>query len=555
MRITDLWRRARARWPSYGQPMRTETLALIASLFFTLACNGAFWAALTAQKSWLSFDTGYLLIFTSLLMTGLQWLLLLLVINRWTAKPLLILLFCLTAPAVYFMSKYGVYLDKSMLRNIFETDAREASELLDWAMLPYWLGYAVVPAALLWHVKVAHTSLKHAAAARAASLLAAVVMVVAGVWPVMNQLVPTLREHKELRYLVTPSNYIIATVRVMAAQPVALAGERPAREVIAADARRAHSAAGRKPRAFVLVVGETVRSTDWGLNGYPRQTTPELAARDLVNYRSVRSCGTDTATSLPCMFSLYGRQHYDEDKIHNSESLLHVLNRVSVAVRWRDNQSGCKGVCDGLPTEDVSSAADPVLCDGQRCFDGILLQGLKAQIESAQGDTLIVLHMLGNHGPAYYQRYPSAFRRFTPTCDTTDLSECSHEALVNTYDNAILYTDHVLATLINDLKSITTHDTGMLYVSDHGESLGEKNLYLHGVPYVIAPDEQTHVPMAMWLSPGLAGTRHLDLACLARSAQTGDVTHDNLFHTLLGLFDVQTQAYDASLDLMKGCQG
>ena len=552
MRISDLPRHAQALWQGGSRPIHTEILALLISLFFTLTGNGAFWSALTVHKPIFLADTVYLMFFTGLLMTGLQWLLLLLVINRWTAKPLMFLLLCLSAPAVYFMSKYGVYLDKAMVRNIFETDMREASELFDWAMVPYWLGYALLPGLLLWRLTIARTSLRRAFNMRAASILVAIIMVAAGLWPVMNQLVPAFREHKELRYLVTPSNFLISSVRLMAAQPVAMAGEPAKREITAPDAHIAIT--GRKPQAVVLVIGETVRAANWGLNGYPRQTTPELATRDLINFRRVISCGTDTATSLPCMFSPYGRANYDEDRIRRSESLLHVLNRVGVRVLWRDNQSGCKGVCDGLSVEDASTAAEPGLCDGKRCFDGILLQGLKERIAAAQGDTLIVLHMLGNHGPAYYQRYPSDFRRFTPTCDTTDLASCSHEALVNTYDNAILYTDHILAALIDELNGITSHDTAMLYVSDHGESLGEKSLYLHGVPYAIAPDEQTHVPMAMWLSSRLAESLRVTPSCLTRLAQTETVSHDHLFHTLLGLFGVQTQAYDATLDMMKECK-
>lgn len=536
-----------------ARPMHTEWLALLASLFFTLTCNGAFWSALTAHKPLFSADTVVLVFFTGLLMTGLQWLLLLLLINRWTVKPLLLVLLGLSAPAIYFMSKYGLYLDKSMVRNIFETDVREASELFDWAMLPYWLGYALVPGFLLWRIPIARSTFRRALGRRVMSLLSAFAMVAIGLWPVMDQLVPTFREHKELRYLVTPSNFIVSSVRLMASPSASLAGEPRTREVIAADAHRPVPTE-RRAQAIVLVVGETVRAANWGLNGYARQTTPELAAQELFNFPDVISCGTDTATSLPCMFSLYGRAHYDEDRIRRSESLLHVLHRVGIDVLWRDNQSGCKGVCDGLPTENLSTATETDLCDGNRCFDGILLQGLKERIAAAPGDILIVLHMLGNHGPAYYQRYPSDFRRFSPTCDTTDLASCSHDALVNTYDNAILYTDHVLNTLIEDLKTVTTHDTAMLYVSDHGESLGEKNLYLHGFPYAIAPDEQTHVPMVMWLSSELTTSRHLDRSCLARSAHTATLSQDHLFHTLLGLFDVQTTSYDVTLDMMATCR-
>jgi len=535
-----------------SKPVRTEILGLFASLLFTLAYNGAFWSALTSERNWSSVDTWYLVFFTGVLITGLQWLLFLLVLNRWTAKPLLILLAMLTAPAVYFMTHYGVPLNKSMLQNLLETDIREASEFLDWKLLLYLLGYGILPSLVLWNIEIIHSGKMQAAAiSRAGFILAALLMIGIGVWPIMNQLVPAMREHKELRFLITPSNYLVSMGE-------ALADLRQTRSnqpllTIARDAHRNKNTTTAKPKAFILVIGETVRADNWGLNGYARQTTPELAALEVINFRDVTSCGTDTATSLPCMFSIQGRHNFDAGLIHDSESLLHVMNRTGITVYWRENQAGCKGVCDSFLVENLSSESDPSLCNGERCFDGILLRGIKEKIEFARGDVLIVLHMLGNHGPAYYQRYPEEFRRFTPTCDTTDLASCSRVALINTYDNAILYTDHVLAKLIADLKGITTHDTGMLYVSDHGESLGENNLYLHGIPHVFAPREQTHVPMIMWISPDFMADQQLDGACLDRLASTQAVSHDYLIHTLLQLFDIQTMSYEPALDLTATC--
>src|SRR5690606_23679086 len=151
-----------------------------------------------------------------------------------------------------------------------------------------------------------------------------------------------------------------------------------------------------------------------------------------------------------------------------------------------------------------ADATDPALCSGKRCFDEILLSGLRARIEPDGRDRVVVLHQLGNHGPAYYQRYPPAFRRFTPTCDTEQLGNCSRQEIANSYDNAVLYTDHFLARAIDMLRDDPDYDTVLVYVSDHGESLGENRLFLHGVPRAIAPSQQTQVPMVMWFSPGFA---------------------------------------------------
>lgn len=532
--------------------LRTETLTLLASIVLTLVCNGAFWSALIGPRTLSSPDAWRLLLCTGLLITGLQWLMLLLIANRWTVKPLLMVLAVLTAAADYFMANYGVYLDKAMLRNLFETDAKEAAELLDWKMLLYLL-YAAIPVWWLGRIGIRRTGWRLAAAVRGGSLIGAVSMAGLGLWPVTNELVPTLREHKELRYLVTPSNYIVSSLRVLFEKAISSVPDQ-AREVIAQDARRSPQADARKPVALVLVVGETVRAANWGLSGYVRQTTPELAVRGVLNFRRMISCGTDTATSVPCLFSFNGRRQYNWTEIRRRESLLHVLNRAGVAILWRDNQSGCKGVCDGLAVEDLSASFNPALCDGKRCFDEILLEGLQEKIDAAPGDILIVLHMLGNHGPAYYQRYPAAYRQWTPTCDTSKLASCSQEALINTYDNAILYTDHVLAKAIDLLVGITTHDTGLMYVSDHGESLGEMNLYLHGMPFAIAPSEQTHVPMIQWFSSGFVRAKRLNMHCLQTRAVRQPAMHDHLFHTLLNLLDVQSAIYDPAWDLLADCQ-
>ncbi|HET7775834.1 MAG TPA: sulfatase-like hydrolase/transferase, partial [Azospira sp.] len=309
-----------------------------------------------------------------------------------------------------------------------------------------------------------------------------------------------------------------------------------------------------KPALFVIVVGETARAGNWGLNGYGRQTTPELAQLDVINFREVDSCGTNTEVSVPCLFSAYGRRHYDESKIRGSESLLHVLDHAGLKVLWRDNQSGCKGACDGLPTESLASAGIPGLCDGERCLDEVLLHNLEQVLADDKGNRVVVMHQLGNHGPAYYKRYPDAFRRFTPTCDSSDLRQCSREQIVNAYDNALLYTDHVLARTIAFLKTQEKrYDTAMVYVSDHGESLGENNLFLHGIPYSIAPQEQTRVPMVMWFSPGYARDFKVNVPCLKARAQKL-ASHDNLFHSVLGLLDVQTSVYERDMDLAAECR-
>ena len=179
----------------------------------------------------------------------------------------------------------------------------------------------------------------------------------------------------------------------------------------------------------------------------------------------------------------------------------------------------------------------------------------REEIPRVDRNTVFVLHMIGNHGPAYFRRYPPQFRRFLPDCETAELRDCTRQQVVNSYDNAILYTDHVLASVIGTLQDAPQRlDSAMIYVSDHGESLGEHGLYLHGIPYSIAPELQKHVPMVVWLSRPMSASGDVNVACL-RSRAHEALSHDNLFHSVLGLMDVRTAAYLPARDIFDGCRG
>jgi lipid A ethanolaminephosphotransferase len=271
-----------------------------------------------------------------------------------------------------------------------------------------------------------------------------------------------------------------------------------------------------------------------------------------VNFRDVTACGSSTEVALPCMFSPYGRAHYDKERIKHSESLMHVLEHAGIHNLWRDNQTGCKGVCEGLAFESFEHGNVPGDCIKDGCLDEAMLHGLSDRIAARPGDQVIVLHQLGNHGPAYYARYPSSFRRYMPECTTPDLGLCSREQIVNAYDNALLYTDHFLTRTIHLLSEQSERDTALIYLADHGESLGENGLFLHGVPYAIAPDTQLRVPLLVWLSPQFAADRGVDMSCLRRRGSES-VTQDHLFHSVLGLMQVRTPEYNASLDLFSRC--
>jgi lipid A ethanolaminephosphotransferase len=524
----------------------TTTLSLVTSLFASVACNGNLWSklyVLSATANW-----GFLLAMF-VLVSALQFIIFTLLINRWTAKPLLAIICLLTGATVYFMHRFGVYMDAAMIRNVAETDPREVRDLLAWDMFPYFGFYVALPWLLLWRIRIKKPPLQKSWYIRPLTIIIALLVSASAFYPISKQLIPLMREQKTLRYLITPSNYIYSLLRVFVLKEQGL---RP-REVIGMDAIRTPRLSGEKPRLLVIMVGETHRAANWGLNGYSRLTTPKLATEEVINFRQATSCGTNTATSVPCMFSVYGRRHYDEDRIRGSESLLNVLQHAGIQALWMDNQSGCKGVCKGVDEIVMKEADDPSQCRHGECLDGVLLAGLDTALGTNSGDRILVLHMMGLHGPAYFQRYPNEYRRFTPTCDTTQLETCTHAQIVNTYDNAMLYSDHVIASVIDRLKSVSArYETALLFASDHGESLGENGLYLHSIPYAIAPDEQTHIPMILWLSPEFRTSTKLKMDCLRRRADQ-PASHDNLFHTVIGLMGVSTTLYDPSMDLTTGC--
>ncbi len=538
---------ARAQALAQWRPqVSTEALIVLACLYFSVFANATFWKAAAGDVTpslWMAS--------LFLLVTAVHGLLLSLLVWERTARIVLALLAVTAALAGHYMRAYGIYIDADMIRNVLHTDWREASDLAGPDML--WPLLAALPAVLvLWRVRVRARPLRQALLARLGLLLALLAAACAGVLPSMQPLTAFLRNQREVRYLVTPANVMVSLAKVVTEEPPG----RPRLQLpIGEDAVQMPAATMRRPRLLVLVVGETARAANWGLGGYARQTTPELARRgDVLDFPQVTACGSSTEVSLPCMFSPWGRADYDEKKIRGHQSVLHVLERAGVATLWRDNQSGCKGVCSGLAFEDLHARADPALCDGLRCHDAILLQGLEEVVARHRGDQVVVLHMLGNHGPTYFERYPPAFRRFVPVCESSDLGRCSREQIVNAYDNALLYTDHVLAAAIDRLAALPGRDTALLYVSDHGESLGEKGLYLHGMPYAIAPREQLEVPMVAWFSPGWRRDMRLDEACLRRQA-AAPRSHDELFHTLLGLADVNTSLYRPDRDIFRPCRG
>ncbi len=467
-------------------------------------------------------------------------------------KPLLIFLLVVSSAANYFMFNFGIFIDSNMIRNIVETHTQEALDFVTPSSIFWVLFSGVIPAVLLLLTRIDYQPLLRELRFRIFALAGSLAMI--GIIAALFFRVYAAfgRNNIDLPKLINPTNYIYATTRYL----FQLNTDRQLQRLDDSARLVSYKDKDAKPTVFILIVGETARAANFSLYGYPRETNPLLAKEDIVSFRNTYSCGTATEISVPCMFSHLPRKRFDVDKAPNFENMLDLLKQTGFDVLWRDNDNGCKGVCERVPTEKLYRKRDSRYrnVDGDGCFDEILVDDLEKYLANIKKNTFIVLHTIGSHGPAYYKRYTDNFRKFTPTCDSAEVQKCTHEELVNTYDNTILYTDFVVTKAINILKKFPQLESGLLYVSDHGESLGENNTFLHSAPYSTAPDTQIKVPMVLWMSENMKKSAHLDYRCVAKKAKQDTFSHDNLYHTLLALMGVKTKTYDKSSDMLDSCR-
>ncbi len=520
-------------------------LILLSAAFFTVAFNVAFFrnlAAVYAQQPW-----GYAhMLALGVVLYCMLVMLLALVSFRPLIKPAITGLLLVAACAAYFMDSYNVIIDRDMIVNALSTDAAETADLLSLRMLLYLTCLAALPATGLWRLRIRPESRRMALRNRLLMTVAAFTVALSVMLIANSFFVSFVREHKALRYYTNPLTPLHSFYQWSRVQ---LGGDHSAQGEITAIGEDAFiPPADVHHELIIMVVGETARADRFSLNGYTRETNPLLAKQDVISFNTVSSCGTSTAISVPCMFALAGRTEFSGDKASATQNALDVLEHAGVSVLWRDNNSSSKGVADRVRTEDFRSPATNPDCDVE-CRDEGMLAGLQDYIdEQGNADILIVLHQMGSHGPAYFKRYPERFRQFTPTCESNQLDTCSTAEINNSYDNTIVYTDYFLSRVIDLLSdNDNRYETALFYVSDHGESLGESGVYLHGLPYWLAPDSQTKVPMIFWF-----GQHYDDVDVNAmRQLATTPVSHDSIFHTLLGFFEIATGVYSPAMDLLQ----
>ena len=542
----------RDRWTA-GLALRSDvSLILVVSTTWAVLYNLQFWH-LSVAAMWHP-APGAALFLTSLfvVIVCVQALLLALVPTRVGLRIAASALFLVAAASSFFSNDYGAVMNTEMMRNLLETDRAEVGGLMSFDLVAHLLVLGVLPAILVWRVTLPPITWRAQLKQRLIFIVAALVVCAVAVFACSANYAVFFRAHKTIRYALSPAAPVVSLARLIAAKEK----RDPNAPLIdpAGNVQRV-GAVHDKPLVLFMVVGETARAANFQLGGYSRATNPELSGRqDLVYFDQATSCGTSTAISVPCMFSHLAREQFDVEQADRYTNLLDSVTKAGFAVEWRDNNAGCKGVCARVVQASYPGKSDPVHCPNSYCFDEVMLSDLAARLEHVQQDTVVIFHMIGSHGPAYSERYPPEFEVFKPACRSNELQRCTTQEVVNAYDNSILYTDHVVAKQIDLLQANASRfDSVLLYASDHGESLGEQGIYLHGMPYAFAQRVQKEVPMLFWASRGYVERTGLNLSCL-RGHSHDAISHDNLYHTVLGALAVHNAVYEPGLDVLAQCR-
>ena len=521
-------------------------LNVLVATYLMALCNATFWGHLFRI-----FEGRTV---TALVFAAAVWALMLLVISllavRKVQKPVLVALLITAGVTSYYVDVLGVVVDRDMIQNAMTTTFAESKHLITLDFVGHVALYGVLPALVVLWVRIRRVSVGRALAGYGLVTALSAALVVGLLFTNLKAYSTVLRADKELMGAVQPLAPMGGALRYAR---MMFKSTRIVLQPTGRDAKPGpYLASADRPVLMVIVAGETARAQNWSLGGYERETNAELKQRDIIYYPNVSSCGSATATSLPCMFSPLTMADYSYEGGIGNENLLDVLAHAGFKVEWWDNNTGHKGIADRLPSRTMTSADGAEFCFPE-CIDGVFLKALQDKADTITGNTVIVLHQIGSHGPSYWLRYPPDRELFSPACQTPELTDCTTEEIVNAYDNTIAYTDHFLAQVIDLLDASDRVIPAMYYVSDHGESLGEGGLYLHGTPYFMAPEYQTHVPMVLWMSERFRDSLGLDVECL-KSRAGEPASHDNMFSTVLGMVDVTTTARDDALDLAGACR-
>ena len=430
---------------------------------------------------------------------------------RMVGRAIIALSLVANGAALYFVNTYEVLLTRGVMGNLFNTRVSEASGFVSVDMFLYIILLGIVPALYVLCRKVEYGSWSTLAKSVGASLLGILLLAVVNI----NNVLWIDRNSTKIGALIMPWSYIANTARHFHKQ-----------KMLNREEIRLHDAefTSEEPQVMVLVIGESARSANFSLYGYERETNP-LLKRDSVTTYTAHASATSTTQAVKAILD-----HKRVKELY--EILPNYMYRNGVDVVWRTANWG------EPPLHIEKYRNVPRLkelypeADGR--YDGILLEGLSEEIEaSTNNKMLIVLHTSTSHGPTYNKKYPAEFEAFIPVCNTVEMAKADKAELVNAYDNTILYTDYLLHSVINILRGVEGRRCSMLYISDHGESLGEGGVYMHGmVSASMAPKEQIDIPFIVWTDD----SRELK--------NLEEVGHYHIFHSVMDFLDMRSDFYN-----------
>jgi lipid A ethanolaminephosphotransferase len=441
-------------------------------------------------------------------------------LSRFVGKFLLVLFFLINAIAVYFINTYGVIIDESMVGNVFNTNYDESSSFFSFKLIAYILLLGVIPSLYIIKVKITNVTTKKFSIISSLTLLFVLflVLVNASNWLWID------KNSKRLGGLAMPWSYAVNTSLFYIHEH-----KKNEKEILLPDA----TIKDNQKAVVVLVIGESARSQNFSLYGYNKNTNPLLSKTDNLFHFNATSDATYTTAGVKSIL-----EHKNTDDLY--EILPNYLYRNDVEVVWRTTNWGEPPIhIKNFQNRDVLKTN----CKGEGCdYDEVLLTGLKEQIlASKKNKILIVLHTSTSHGPTYSKKYPPQFENFKPVCNSVELGNCTQTELINAYDNTIVYTDYILSSVIEDLKQLKEYKSTMLFVSDHGESLGEKNLYMHGIPISFAPKEQYEIPFIVWVSDTSS----------KKIKANNELTQNHVFHSVLNFLNIESPIYNEDMNIFK----
>ncbi len=526
--------------------LSANQLLIITGLYFTCVLNYPFLSGFIEAILSLPQFNWLFLVSVPVLLLALMLILFSLFSVKYLLKPMLIILILASSMIFYGSIQYGIVFDYGMIENSMETNSAEAFSYFNLELVLFFIVVGLLPALLVYQCRINYQSFLSELLSRMKLVSIALGTLFVILFFYYQDYAAVGRNNSYLKKFIVPTQFISSGVKYIKYNYVD-----EALTFTTLDAQPSDNSPDQK-EVIILVVGETARAKNFSVNGYDKPTNSHTQKYQLASFENMYSCGTATAVSVPCMFSSLTRDNFDRREADNQQNLLDIVALANVDVLWVDN-NGCKDVCNRVETIKLDVKQDSPLCDGQYCQDEILLTPLKNKLTHLSSNkTVIVLHMMGSHGPTYFKRYPKHHQKFTPDCARSDIQNCSSEELTNTYDNTIAYTDFVLSQVIEQLNTLPNDiKSSMIYISDHGESLGESGAYLHGFPYAFAPSEQRHIPMLVWMSQSEQGNESQQ--CLKKLAKQQTYSHDNFYHSVLGLLDISSSTYQKDLDIFSKC--